>query len=177
MKIDKATWNNLLQLAEDKDVYLEGNILKVIDADGDEKHVAYLKHAITQDKDARKRRLEVTKQVQSQNIELKETQKRLQDALASAEGAKKSVEHDLDALRKRTQYHMIRQVVKVALLMIVGTGVLTTTLYFTALLSDKNTEVLGNAWSSILGIILTNSFSIIGTILGIKYANEEKIKD
>ena len=35
-----------------------------------------------------------------------------------------------------------------------------------------DTALLGNTWSSLLGILLTNSFSIIGTIMGVKYASE-----
>jgi hypothetical protein len=37
-----------------------------------------------------------------------------------------------------------------------------------------DTTLLGNAWTNMFGILLTNSFSIIGTIMGVKYATESK---
>ena len=46
-------------------------------------------------------------------------------------------------------------------------------MYITALLSGVDTTLLGNAWSNMFGILLTNSFSIIGTIMGVKYATEK----
>lgn len=40
--------------------------------------------------------------------------------------------------------------------------------------STKDTQVISAAWSNIFGILLTNAFSIVGTIMGIKYATENK---
>ena len=50
---------------------------------------------------------------------------------------------------------------------------LTTLMYVIALLAGADTTLLGNAWSNMFGILLTNSFSIIGTIMGVKYATEK----
>lgn len=177
MKLDSTTWEKLIQLADEREVYLEGNVLKVIDSESNARWALYLSRATSLDSETRKRRLEITKQIQTQNIELQEIQKRLRDALINAENAKNLAEQDLEILRKKTQYHLMKQIVKISLTMIVGVGLLTTALYLIALISDKNTELLGNTWSSMIGIILTNSFSIVGTVLGIKYANEEKSKD
>ena len=46
-------------------------------------------------------------------------------------------------------------------------------MYVAAMLANKDTTILGNAWSNLFGILLTNSFSIIGTIMGVKYATEK----
>jgi len=40
--------------------------------------------------------------------------------------------------------------------------------------SEADTTVIGSTWSNIIGILLTNAFSIIGTIMGVKYASKEK---
>ena len=80
---------------------------------------------------------------------------------------------DLDMLQKRTQFELIGLIVKVALIIIIGVGVTTTLLYSVAMLAGEDTTLLGNAWSNMFGILLTNSFSIIGTIMGVKYATEK----
>jgi hypothetical protein len=41
------------------------------------------------------------------------------------------------------------------------------------LIVGKDTQVISAAWSNIFGILLTNAFSIIGTIMGIKYATNQ----
>jgi hypothetical protein len=43
-----------------------------------------------------------------------------------------------------------------------------------ALFSNKDTAIIGSTWSNMFGILLTNSFSIIGTIMGVKYAASSK---
>jgi hypothetical protein len=47
-------------------------------------------------------------------------------------------------------------------------------MYLFAILSGKDTQVIGSTWSNIIGILLTNAFSIVGTIMGVKYASEKK---
>jgi hypothetical protein len=176
MKLPVETCENLIKLASEKGIYLEGNILKIIEADDDE-FKGYLNAAIERDSDTRKKRLEIMKQIQEQNRELQRTQEKLNNALSVAENAKAAVEQDLDTLRKRTQFQLMRRVVGIALGLVISVGFVTTALYVTALILGKDTEVIGNAWTSTLGILLTNSFSIIGTIMGIKYASNEKKDD
>ena len=60
----------LIATGDDRNVFLEGNIIKLIDAQDDEAFKKYLFDAKTQDIENRKKRLEVTKQVQIQNREL-----------------------------------------------------------------------------------------------------------
>lgn len=181
MEISQQTRNLLLKLSKEKKVYLEGNLLKVLKAKReDTEFVEYLSFCKERDKEARKKRLEVTKQVQSQNKDLEAAAKEnesllvdLQNAVKEAEQLRDEAVEDLDLLQKRTQFELIGLIVKVALVIIIGVGVTTTLMYTIALLANKDTTILGNAWSNLFGILLTNSFSIIGTIMGVKYATEK----
>lgn len=183
-------WAVLLQAASREKVYLEGNFLKLLDPEGDEIRQAYLDKAIKADKEARERRLEVTKQVQTQNKELmeaqaeiKQSQQELEAALEAAETARKEAEgawkeakNDLDYMQKRTQFELMGRIVRVSLFVIIGVGSVTTGMYALALFGPEtnaaDTTLLANTWSNMFGILLTNSFSIIGTIMGVKYATE-----
>jgi hypothetical protein len=212
---DQTTRQALIKLAEEKNIYLEGNIIKVISAGDDEEFQKYLTDAGNRDKEIRRKRLEITKQVQTQNNsllaaqahneslmqEIKDALKNMEDsknqmeqqnieliasreenermnlelkeALDAAEEAKSHAENDLDLLQKKTQFQLINLIVKVALIVIAGVGLTTTGLYIMALFIDKDTQIIGSTWSNMFGILLTNAFSIIGTIMGVKYASEK----
>lgn len=222
MKLDKQTKKQLIDLWEERRISLEGNILKVIDGDGDEEFQAYLNEALERDKESRRKRLTITKQVQLQNTELvkwkeenENIQRELKDSLkitedsvqeatilkeqaelakieaenammqaeiskeealkakSEAENAKVSAENDLELIQKRTQFELIGTIVKVALYVILGVGVIVTGMYLIALILKTDTQVIGSTWSNIIGILLTNAFSIVGTIMGVKYATEK----
>jgi hypothetical protein len=194
MKVDKAIRDFLMNTQREKRVVLEGSILKLIEAeDGDIEFSAYLKDAIEKDKFTRKRRLEVTKQVQEQNTELLNWQKENQElmdnlktALSEAESSRALAEesrldaekakdvalNDLDVLQKRSQTELISTIVKVALAVIISVGFVTTAMYAIAMWTGKDTQIIGSTWSNMFGILLTNAFSIVGTIMGVKYASE-----
>ena len=95
-------------------------------------------------------------------------------ARIQAEEAKTNAINDLDILQKRNQTELISTIVRVALYIIVGVGIVTTGVYVFTLVMGKDTQVISVAWSNIFGILLTNAFSIVGTIMGIKYATENK---
>ena len=95
-------------------------------------------------------------------------------ARIQAEEAKTNALNDLDILQKRNQTELISTIVRVALWIIMGVGVVTTGDYVFTLVMGKDTQVISAAWSNIFGILLTNAFSIVGTIMGIKYATENK---
>ena len=215
VKIDDNTKKALIQLAEDRSIFLEGNILKVLDVSDDPDFEHYVKNASERDKEIRRKRLDITKQIQNQNRELLETQntneslmseikdalaqaeeskaqmeqqntelmaskeenvrmnEELKEALDTAESAKLHAETDLDLLQKKTQFQLINLIVKVALLVIAGVGITTTALYLAAMFTNKDTQIIGSTWSNMFGILLTNAFSIIGTIMGVKYASEK----
>lgn len=177
----KDTVQEALLKAKAKRVYLEGNLVKILSKQFPSEVKEYIEECKTKDKQARKKRLDVTKQVQSQNKELAQAAEdneklmaELQVALKEAENLRDEAVEDLDLMQKRTQFELIGLIVRVALIIIVGVGVTTTVLYTIAMLANKDTTILGNAWSNLFGILLTNSFSIIGTIMGVKYATEKK---
>jgi len=194
MFTDKVTREELLKLAK-KRIYLEGNILKVLKAEeGDTEFKKYLTEAKNRDKTSRRKRLEVTKQVQEQNKELVTKQEEtdalmleLQEALEAAKNAEWEAEklrdeaekgkeqalEDLDLMQKRSQFELIGTIVRVALVIIIGVGIITTIMYGIALLSGQDTQIIGSTWSNMFGILLTNAFSIVGTIMGVKYASEK----
>ena len=174
----------LIETGETRNVYLEGNIIKLIDPQDDENFKKYLVDAKAQDRDNRKKRLEVTKQVQVQNRELIASQEEnekllseLKDAVKKADEAKDAALNDLDLMQKKTQFELIGKIVQVALWIIIGVGVFTTGLFMFSMYTGIDTTLIGNTWSNLFGILLTNSFSIIGTIMGVKYASEGKSND
>lgn len=183
MNFCKEDIQQLLDLAKNRRVYLEGNIIKLIKTDNED-FQKYLEEAKEKDAESRKKRLGITKQIQEQNKELATKAEEndalmveLKEALAQAEGAKEDALNDLDLMQKKTQFELIGNIVTVALWTIMGVGVTTTILYMVALYTKgagADTTLIGNTWSNLLGILLTNSFSIIGTIMGVKYASENK---
>ena len=80
--------------------------------------------------------------------------------------------NDLDLMQKKTQFELIGRIVSMALWIIAGVGIFTTALFMFAMITDRDLTIIGNTWSNLFGILLTNSFSIIGTIMGVKYASE-----
>jgi hypothetical protein len=189
MKVDKAVRDFLLDIQKTKRITVEGNILKVIEPEeGDAEFENYISTALEKDKDSRKKRLEVTKQVQERNRELlasEEENKRMnedlkialqeaEDSKTNALAAKDAALSDLDVMQKKSQTELISTIVKVALLVILSVGVITTVMYGIAMFTNKDTQIIGSTWSNMFGILLTNAFSIVGTIMGVKYASENK---
>jgi len=180
MITSKDTVEEALRKAKAKKVYLEGNFVKILSKTLPADVKEYVEECKARDKNARRKRLDVTKQVQAQNKELEEAATinkalviELQNEKDEAEKLRDEAVEDLDLMQKRTQFELIGLIVKVALIVIVMVGITTTILYTTALMMEKDTTLLGNAWSNLFGILLTNSFSIIGTIMGVKYATKD----
>jgi hypothetical protein len=81
--------------------------------------------------------------------------------------------NDLDASIKKSQNELIKVIVKSALFVIMSVGFITTIMYSFAILSNKDTQIIGSTWSNMFSVLLTNAFSIVGTIMGIKYATSD----
>jgi hypothetical protein len=226
IKLTDEIKKSLIELSETKGVFLEGNIIKLMDPDDDEVFIEYLKKCSEKDTTNRKKRLEITRQIQTQNKELTDlntqNQKIMEDlqlslqeveeskltfevqnrelnewkadnirlteelkiemvkseqARIEAETAKQHAENDLDVLQKKTQFELINTIVRVALIVIIGVGLVTTALYTVALFTGQDTQIIGSTWSNMFGILLTNAFSIVGTIMGVKYASEKPKKN
>ena len=106
--------------------------------------------------------------------ELKTEMTKSEIARIDAERAKESALNDLDIIQKKNQTELISTIVKVALWVIMGVGFITTGVYVLTLLLGKDSQIISAAWSNIFGRLLTNAVSIVGTIMGIKYATENK---
>jgi len=123
---------------------------------------------------------DITDTIVSKN-KIDELSKNLQIELENSNKLKSAIEiekntalNDLDVLIKRSQSELISTIVKVALLVILGVGLVTTIMYAISLWIGKDTQIIGSTWSNMFGILLTNAFSIVGTIMGVKYASENK---
>jgi hypothetical protein len=188
VEVTEHTRNVLLEVAKKRKIYIEGNFLKILKAPkGDKEFEEYLKLCKEKDSNARKKRLEVTKQVQEQNKQLEAKQdeneslmQELQTALDQAELSKAEAEklrdaavEDLETLQKKSQFELVGRIVKIALIVIMGVGLITTALFAYTLVIGQENPILESTWSNLFGILLTNSFSIVGTIMGVKYATGE----
>jgi len=123
---------------------------------------------------------------QEAELSLKEAQKARHEAeLARIESeksrqesdnAKNSAINNLELLQKKTQFEMIGNIVKVALWVIVGVGVTVTLVYLISMMLSLKTDVIGSAWVNVMSILLTNAFSIVGTLMGMKTMEKETEK-
>ena len=176
----KDTVKEAILKAKAKKVYIEGNFVKLLADTSDPDVRAYIDECKRKDITARKKRLQITKQVQKQNRELEEAAVvkealvlELQNSLEETKKLRDEALEDLEVMQKRTQFELISTIVKVALWVIVGVGVLTTLMYGWAISSGTDTQIIGSTWSNMFGILLTNAFSIVGTIMGVKYATDK----
>jgi methyl-accepting chemotaxis protein len=147
-------------------VYLQASYNPVIDSKGN----------IT---DVVKIATDVTDAVNDKN-KIDDLSKDLQLELDKSEELKNSIEkeknnalNDLDVMIKKSQSELIKVIVKVALSVIVGVGIVTTILYWMAIITNRDTQIIGSTWSNMFSVLLTNAFSIVGTIMGIKYATQD----
>lgn len=120
--------------------------------------------------------LQAKDEIEKKSGQLEAALEAAEKARESAEGARRDAENDLDYMQKRTQFELMGRIVRVSLFVVVGVGTITTGMYAMALFGPEtnaaDTTLLANTWSNMFGILLTNSFSIIGTIMGVKYATE-----
>lgn len=177
----------LIKLYKEHNILLEGNILKIIKKKLEEKNdddlefAQYIDKCIDIDKEKRLKRLEITKQVQKQNTELssaKDEIERMNEelilSLDETKKAKELAENDLTILQQKTQFELISIIVKIALAVIVSVALITTLMYIVSIAFNRETQIIGSTWSNLFGILLTNSFSIIGTIMGFKHINKNE---
>jgi PAS domain S-box-containing protein len=123
---------------------------------------------------------DITETVDSKN-KIDILSKDLQIELENSQKLKESIEKekeaalsDLDSTIKKNQSELIKIIVKSALAVIIGVGIVTTSLYWAAIVTNRETQIIGSTWSNMFSVLLTNAFSIVGTIMGIKYATQEK---
>ena len=147
-------------------VYLQASYNPVLDSKGNITDVVKIATNVTESVNNKKKIDELTKTL---TVELENSQK-LKNAI---EIEKDAALNDLDVMMKKSQSELIKIIVRVALAVIVGVGVVTTILYWVAIMTKQDTQIIGSTWSNMFSVLLTNAFSIVGTIMGIKYATQE----
>ena len=150
-------------------IYLQASYNPVFDSKGNVTEVIKIATDVTDSINNKKKIDELSKSLQ---IELDNSNK-LKDSI---EIEKNIALNDLDMVLKKSQNELIKVIVKCALAVIVGVGVVTTILYWMAMLTGKDTQIIGSTWSNMFSVLLTNAFSIVGTIMGIKYATQDDKK-
>jgi methyl-accepting chemotaxis protein len=147
-------------------IYLQASYNPVFDSKGNVTEVIKIATDVTESVNNKKEIDLLSKNLQ---VEL-DNSKKLKDAI---EIEKNAALNDLDVVMKKSQSELIKIIVKVALSVIIGVGVVTTILYWMAMLTGKDTQIIGSTWSNMFSVLLTNAFSIVGTIMGIKYATQD----
>jgi PAS domain S-box-containing protein len=152
-------------------VYLQASYNPIFDSKGNVTSIIKIASDVTEATINKKAIKELTENLQ---IELHNS-KELKNALEIERNA--AVE-DLDATLKKSQNELIKVIVKSALFVIMSVGFITTTMYSFAIFYGTDTQIIGSTWSNMFSVLLTNAFSIVGTIMGIKYATQDgdKIK-
>jgi methyl-accepting chemotaxis protein len=151
-------------------VYLQASYNPVFDSKGNVTSVIKIATDVTE---SVKNKKEIDLLTKNLHVEL-DNSKKLKDAI---EIEKNTALNDLDATLKKSQNEMIKIIVKSALGVILSVGIITTIMYSFAILSNKDTQIIGSTWSNMFSVLLTNAFSIVGTIMGIKYATSDDNKD
>jgi len=150
-------------------IYLQATYNPIFDESGTITKIMKIATDISETVVSKNKINELSKSLQ---IELDNSNK-LKDAI---EIEKNAALDDLDATLKKSQNELIKTIVKCALAVIISVGFITTVMYSFAILSNKDTQIIGSTWSNMFSVLLTNAFSIVGTIMGIKYATQEDKK-
>ena len=151
-------------------IYLQATYNPVFDSKGNVTNIIKIATDVTESVNNKKEIDILSKNLQ---LELKQSEK-LKDEI---EKEKNAALEDLDATLKKSQNELIGVIVKSALGVILSVGLITTVMYSFAILSNKDTQIIGSTWSNMFSVLLTNAFSIVGTIMGIKYATSDDKKD
>jgi methyl-accepting chemotaxis protein len=147
-------------------IYLQATYNPVVDSKGNITDVVKIATDVTE---AVKDKKKIDELTQNLTVELEKSQQ-LKDSI---EKEKDAALNDLDVIIKKGQSELIKVIVKCALGVIVGVGIVTTILYWVAIVTNQDTQIIGSTWSNMFSVLLTNAFSIVGTIMGIKYATQE----
>jgi methyl-accepting chemotaxis protein len=150
-------------------IYLQATYNPVFDSKGNVTNIIKIATDVTESENNKKEISILSKNLQ---LELKQSEK-LKDEI---EKEKNAALEDLDATLKKSQNELIKTIVKSALFVIMSVGFITTIMYSFAILSNKDTQIIGSTWSNMFSVLLTNAFSIVGTIMGIKYATSDDKK-
>ena len=168
--------NNELEKAQKENKRVNRQLNKAVDEAIEQKTKAeellitgkqHFRNAEKREKEQNQKLTEALKEAEEAHIET-------QRLKLEAENAKSKAEQDLSLLQKKTQTELMGNIVRVALWVIMGVGLVTTALYVFVMMRGLDAKIIESTWSNLFGILLTNSFSIIGTIMGVKHATKEK---
>lgn len=151
-------------------IYLQATYNPILDSKGNVTSIIKIATDITESINSKNKIDALSNNLQ---IEL-DNSKRLKDSI---EIEKNAALNDLDVVMKKSQSELIKIIVKCALAVIIGVGLVTTALYWMAIIMGKETQIIGSTWSNMFSVLLTNAFSIVGTIMGIKYATQDNGKE
>jgi methyl-accepting chemotaxis protein len=151
-------------------IYLQATYNPIFDESGEITKIMKIATDITQTILSKNKIEELSSKVKAEL----ENSNKLREAI---EIEKDAAVNDLDATIKKSQNELIKTIVKSALFVIMSVGFITTIMYSFAILSNKDTQIIGSTWSNMFSVLLTNAFSIVGTIMGIKYATSEDKKN
>lgn len=150
-------------------IYLQATYNPIFDSKGNVTSIIKIATDVTEAINSKK---EIDLLSANLQVEL-DNSKKLKDSI---EIEKNAALNDLDVIIKKGQSELIKVIVKCALAVIIGVGVVTTMLYWMAMVTGKETQIIGSTWSNMFSVLLTNAFSIVGTIMGIKYATQDSDK-
>jgi methyl-accepting chemotaxis protein len=150
-------------------IYLQATYNPIFDSKGNVTSIIKIATDVTETINSKK---EIDLLSANLQVEL-DNSKKLKDSI---EIEKNAALNDLDVIIKKGQSELIKVIVKCALAVIIGVGVVTTMLYWMAMVTGKETQIIGSTWSNMFSVLLTNAFSIVGTIMGIKYATQDSDK-
>lgn len=167
----------LLEISE-KGIYLEGALLKVISKSNtlrDEDWIGYLKLASERDEIKSRERVELTQEALNQKSELERAHKKIKQQYELLKTEKAKVEDDvcnleknLKVLREKNQLKIMNNVVNICLRIIIGIGVSCSLILIIMLICGNQSDLVESTWSQSILLMLSNSFSIIATIQGVK---------
>jgi methyl-accepting chemotaxis protein len=147
-------------------VYLQASYNPVLDSKGNITNVVKIATDVTESVN---NKIKIEALTENLQVELEKSEK----LKNSIEIEKNKALEDLDINIKKSQNALIGTIVKCALGVIISVGFITTTMYSFAIFSNKDTQIIGSTWSNMFSVLLTNAFSIVGTIMGIKYATQD----
>lgn len=167
----------LLKISKDG-IYLEGALLKVLTKENklsDDDWIEYLKIANDRDENKSKERVELTHEALNQKTELERAHKKIKQQYKLLKEEKEKVEdnvctleNDLKILREKNQLRILNHVVNICLRIIIGIGFSCSIILVVMLLFGKQSDLIESTWSQSILLMLSNAFSIIATIQGVK---------
>ena len=103
IRLSPETRSQLISLGNKLGLYLEGNIIKLIDAEDDEAFQNYLRDAAARDLTIRSKRLKITKQIQEQNKSLTALNEQLRSSITDLEQARDQAEEALRTSNRQNE--------------------------------------------------------------------------